>query len=190
MYELVRIRFWRRKKERSDIPTARLFDEKSDILLIWLMPSSVRIIGEIKEEESKLKFEYEEQPFEKIIQAGSFRLGNDLAYFVRGDDPHTFNPFLQADFDPETISRYEELALYYYSKKGLTVTDEFKRVDWQKHVRWITGGLMGILGQDESDRDFFNAIRESKLMLIMKMAAGVAIWEMVQQLVVLLGEAF
>lgn len=169
------------------MPLARLLDEKSDLLLCWVNPSSIKIIADVKEEGDKITWMVGEQMYKVRMQAAAFRVGFDLMYFVRGQEPHTFNPFLQSNFDPEFMDRFEGLALQYYHDKGVEVTKDFK--DSQTGY-WISNALSGSLEKDDSERDFFNRLFESKWMLMLKMVAGVAIWEMLQQLVILIGENF
>lgn len=184
---MVRIRFWKKKKSDHDIAVSRLLDESSDILIEWIHPGNTRLISEVEQDGTMLLWKYQEKDYGVQIQTGPYRSGNDLKFFVRGDEPHTFNPFLQANFDPEYLGRFEGIALQYYKDKGIQVTDDFKT---RETGYWITNALLGVVGRNKIATDFFNALRESKWMLLIKMAAGVAIWEMVQQLVILVGENF
>ena len=154
------------------------------------------MIHDVTEQDGLVKWDFLNKPYQAAVQAAPYSSAEGMIYFVRGGiEPVTFNPFLQVNFDPETKGMYEAISLQYFANKGIDVYDKEGKmlpefIDTQDQGFWISSGLLGMLGKDESDKDFFAAERMSRLTMLLYMAAGVAVYLGAVQLITLIGENF
>lgn len=194
----MKLRFWQRRKKKvaeKELDLSVLLGSVSNKVLAWLFPADTIMIEGIEEISGTIRWELAKQPFEAQVQASPLKCGNYLLYFVRDFEPFTFNPYLQLNWDPETIERYKEVALQYFLEKDPlmkeeTIEERIKQLERDNKSYWITNGLMGTLGRDSSDKEFFQAQRMGIFNYLLIMGAGVGLWEGVQILFGILGGIF
>lgn len=175
--------FW--KKKSRDLERFAGVSRK----LVWYFPTEVLEIFDCYEQQGVLFWEFDGNQYEANVQAAPFMSDEGMVYHVRSTEGYTFNPFLQVDFDPETWEKYKLVAEEYYRERGVV----FKKaglIDIQQNGPRISSGVAGSLGNDRSEQDFFSAERMSKWTYILIAAAGVGVWEGLQNLLVTIGANF
>ena len=180
----MRLRFWRKKKQKKVNVIEPMEYGNS---LCWFFHNEVIDIPEIEIVDGAIDWSFKDKDYKAIVQTNPFIRGNSQVWFVRGIETNTFNPFLQADFEPDTFKSYKAVIEDYYRDKGIAISDDYKSV---KTHRIYSSALLGRLGKDTSDQQFFNAEQMSRWTYAVIMLAGWAAIEFILQIIETVGENF